>query len=453
MSQFGLLVRLYTNPLRTFSRVIDEGRLLFAIVAAVTVLLALQAPRAAEHHRRSLEKYSHLVAAAKAAGGAEMGDDLAETMASAMEMVEPMRGAGWLGGAVDLFTLRSPVRYFPPLVALALCFIPLAILVVTMWDGLGSVTTILFRDYLALLACGLLAWTAAYLPLAAINGVQLYLHLPGYDHAAIWWVCHGYFLALTVCAIRTVMGSSFTHAGAAVGGAWAGSVGGIWLHSMTGGVSLWLMSPCLMYYVYANLQHEFRSFGGGLRSRRFLKQHLECATANPLDGDAHCQLGLIYLQRKQTALAAERFRKAIEIDAREPDPHYQLGRILREQGEYAAAIESLRTAARLDDRHSMSEVWRELGAASVLAGQAEEARQALEKYLERRAYDPEGLCWYGRALARLGLPEAASEAFDRAIDAVRTMPPARKRQVRMWEGEAVKELKRLKGATRSAALR
>ena len=91
----------------------------------------------------------------------------------------------------------------------------------------------------------------------------------------------------------------------------------------------------------------------------------------------------------------------------------------------------------------MSEVWREIGIAELLAGNREDARRTLEKYLERRPYDPEGNCWYGRAMAALGHGQEARAAFEQAIESVRTMPPARKRQVRSWESESRRELKKL----------
>ena len=70
-------------------------------------------------------------------------------------------------------------------------------------------------------------------------------------------------------------------------------------------------------------------------------------------------------------------------------------------------------------------------------------RQALEKYLSRRPYDPEGDCWYGRTMAKLGRSQEARAAFEQTIEAVRTMPAARKCQVRCWEAEARRELKKL----------
>jgi tetratricopeptide (TPR) repeat protein len=102
-------------------------------------------------------------------------------------------------------------------------------------------------------------------------------------------------------------------------------------------------------------------------------------------------------------------------------PFYQLGRIAREQGRYAEAIEYCRAAARIDDKHSSSEVWREMGIANFLAGDGKAARESLEKYLQRRPYDPEGLCWYGRTMAKLGCAAEARSAFELpGTEAVRT---------------------------------
>jgi hypothetical protein len=52
LAQVRLLLRLYIRPLDTFSRILDEGQLLFAVIAAVAVTLALQLPRAVEFHRQ-----------------------------------------------------------------------------------------------------------------------------------------------------------------------------------------------------------------------------------------------------------------------------------------------------------------------------------------------------------------------------------------------------------------
>jgi hypothetical protein len=76
----------------------------------------------------------------------------------------------------------------------------------------------------------------------------------------------------------------------------------------------------------------------------------------------------------------------------------------------------------------------------------------LEKYLDRRPYDPEALCWYGRVMASLNRPDAARSAFEQTIESVRTMPPGRQRQLRSWESDAAKELKKLPATAGVAAV-
>ena len=447
MSQIVLLLRLYISPLKTFSKIVDEGRLFFAVIAALAAVFALQMPRTVEYQRQAAETYSRILKEKRAQAASKAAEaDVADETDEADEAPIPRLPFGTVSipEAAERFTARSPSHYFPALLALALCFVPAAILIVTLWESIGAFSTILFRDYLALLVCTLLAWTAAYLPMALINGSLLYVHSPWFDHPALWAIAQVCFLALATCAIRTLMGTSFPHAAAAACGAAVAGVAGIAVYGVLGGVTSWLASPFILYYLYNGLAPEFRSLGVGLRSRQRFKTHLENATLNPRDAEAHYQLGLLYQQRRQNALAIEEFQKSVAIDPADPDAHFQLGRIARQEGRYDAAFEHCRAAARADDKHCSSEVWREIGVIDHLRGQAENARLALEKYLDRRPYDPEGQCWYGRTLIKLGLPDQAKAAFDQAIESVRTMPAARKRQVRAWESEARKELRTLK---------
>ncbi len=149
---------------------------------------------------------------------------------------------------------------------------------------------------------------------------------------------------------------------------------------------------------------------------------------------------MIYQKRRQYTEALARFQRAVEIDPGEADAHLQLGRIAREQGRFEDAIRHLKIAASIDDKLAMSDVWRELGAALFGASRLEEAAAALGKYTERRAYDPEGLYWYGKTLERLGREAEAKELFERCIEAVKTMPSHRRAHVRKWGGLAKAEL-------------
>jgi cytochrome c-type biogenesis protein CcmH/NrfG len=464
LGQIGLLLRLYISPLKTFSCILDEGSLIFAAIAALAVILGLQVPRVAEYQRLRYQQIMQRITARKQALAAEHAksakqqpaessdaengedDEAYNGLAETMTMIGGMRHEN----PVAVFIGQTPT-YVTPLAALAICFVPMTILVLTFWDNLGGFSTILFRDYMALLVCCLLAWTAPYLLVTLANTALGAARSPLYSHPAFWWAAQVYFLALAALAVRTLTGTKFVHAAGASAGGWVAGVGGIWVYGTFGNVSGYLASPFVLYYLYRGLSPQLSGLGTGLTSRQRLKRGLENATLNPRDADAHFQLGLIYMQRRQHESAIERFRKAIEVDPSEPDAHYQLGRIAREQGRYSEAVAHCREAARLDDKHSSSEVWREIGIASFLGDNGDEARQVLERYLERRPYDPEGLCWYGRVLAKLGLHDQARSAFEQAVESVRTMPSARKRQVRCWEAEARREMKRLPaGATVTA---
>jgi hypothetical protein len=81
----------------------------------------------------------------------------------------------------------------------------------------------------------------------------------------------------------------------------------------------------------------------------------------------------------------------------------------------------------------------------------EEARQALELYIERRAFDPEGLYYLGRALKELGHNAESQEIFTRCIEAVKTMPYYRRAQVRRWRKLAQEQLSSLPNNAASLA--
>ena len=136
---------------------------------------------------------------------------------------------------------------------------------------------------------------------------------------------------------------------------------------------------------------------GQQRAKASFKQNLESATLNPADASAHYNLGLIHQSRNELELAKERFTKAIEIDPEEIDASYQLGRIARVQKRYADAIQHFEQVVARNPSHSQYEIWREVAATYLAAGQFEDARTTLEQFLEHRPSDPEGLYLMGCA--------------------------------------------------------
>ncbi|HVF91752.1 MAG TPA: tetratricopeptide repeat protein, partial [Blastocatellia bacterium] len=157
---------------------------------------------------------------------------------------------------------------------------------------------------------------------------------------------------------------------------------------------------------------------------------------NPADASAHYNLGLIYQQRGQVEEAKASFRRAVEIDPGETDAHYQLGRIAREQGRPPEAIAHFEATVQRDQEHSQHEIWREIGRTYFQAGQYEDARNALERFLQRRPSDAEGRYHYGLTLQKLGREQDAAAEMRACIEAVRSSPAYKYRAERRWMNEA-----------------
>jgi tetratricopeptide (TPR) repeat protein len=205
-------------------------------------------------------------------------------------------------------------------------------------------------------------------------------------------------------------------------------------------VSPFLFSPFLLYYAYIMFRGDIGDIGFSLRQRQGFRRSMEAATINPRDGSAHYQLGLIYQYRRQYAEAIKRFEQSVKIDIGETDAHFQLGRIAREQNRLQDAINHFGVVLEQDEKHAQHEIWREIGATYLAASMLEEAKETLEKFVERRPYDPEGLYYYGKTLEQLKQPHLAQEAFDRCIEAVKTMPSYRYREQRKWDKLAKERL-------------
>jgi tetratricopeptide (TPR) repeat protein len=202
-----------------------------------------------------------------------------------------------------------------------------------------------------------------------------------------------------------------------------------------------LASPFLLIMLFLLLRGYFSEITRTHRARESFKQNLEAATLNPADASAHYNLGLIHQQRAELEAARERFERAIQIDDDEIDAYYQLGRIARTQKRFADAIRNFEQVVSRDASHSQHEIWREVGATYVAAGQFEDARDALERFLESRPSDPEALYLMGRAHAGLGHGREAASSMQACIEAVKTAPAYKYRTDKRWLNEAQQFIK------------
>jgi len=202
-----------------------------------------------------------------------------------------------------------------------------------------------------------------------------------------------------------------------------------------------LASPFLLLLLFLFLRGYVGDISRNHRARLAFKQNLEAATLNPADSSAHYNLGLIHQQRGDLNEAIERFHKAIAIDENEIDAHFQLGRIARQQQRLADAIKHFEQVVSREPAHSQYEIWREVGSTYIEAGQFEDARNALEQFLEHRPSDPEGLYLMGRAHAGLGDKREAASLMQACIEAVKTSPAYKYRASKRWLNEAQQFIK------------
>lgn len=334
------------------------------------------------------------------------------------------------------------ISFYAPLLVLAVFYVPGVLLLSKLLGRLGgSLGDVFQRDYSPLLSCSAMAWSAANLPLAVAAwfiGVPALLYLAG--------LAYLYFAVLMFFAVRTVFGTENGVAAGVVALSWIPLVVAVFLWGPLRFLLGWIASPFFLFFAYYYLGGELRNLGGGLRSRQHFHRMLQTAAVNPHDAQAQYQLGLIYQQRRQYTEAIQRFKNAVAIDPQETDAHFQLGRIAREQGRLNDALAQFQTVLDQDDRHSQSEILRELGAMYLTVKQFGDARQMLADYTDRHPYDVEGLYYYGQSLEGLNRLPEAREMYERAIEADRTAPRYRRRFTARWSRAAQKAVGRLRKA-------
>jgi len=200
-------------------------------------------------------------------------------------------------------------------------------------------------------------------------------------------------------------------------------------------------SPFLLFLLFMLVRGYVGDILGSHRAKAAFKENLESATLNPVDASAHYNLGLIHQSRGELDQARERFERALQIDPEEIDASYQLGRIARQQKRYGDAIPNFEQVVARNAAHSQHEVWREVAATYIAAGQFEDARTALDQFLEHRPSDPEGLYLMGRAHAGLGHKREATSLMQACIEAVKTAPAYKYRTSKRWLNEAQQFIK------------
>ncbi len=444
MENLKLLFQIYFRPAFAMSEILDRGSWVFAAIAVLVVSFAFSAtvnsrlqsayaiPQFTEFYSPDLiemDEFSPQMEAKYRKAEADYKNAL-----DSREMI-PVIGDRFF----TFFSFDS--SFFTPLFSLSVFYVPAVILLMSIFGGIGTFSVVLRRDYSALATCTLMAWTAAHLPFAILG---LFLSTSAVLPSILlsfWFFSAALFGASMIFAIRTVFGANYGIALVVAAVAWVAISAGTFISQF---VSPWAFSPFLIIFVLLYfggfLGGEVRGLGNSFRQRQDFKRFLHNATVNPNDADAHVQLGLIYLQRRQDAKAKEHFENAFAIDSEEIDANYELGKMARKAGELQKALHYFSTVAGQNDKHALSEIWREIGATYLAADMLAEAENALEKYVERRPVDAEGLYYLGRVYKLKNEVEKARECFEQAIESAGTSPDFRRRDQQHWSKLAKKEL-------------
>ena len=448
-----LLLGLLYRPVASMGRIVDEGHWLYAavVVAALSMVfhssvtsvlyknyeaVYKESPRVEESTEESGEQQFPITPGATMNFEANEDSDIEEDGPTFYYEKQPLPLVGLHGW---WFISFAPPSFFTAVLGMAILYIPILILLVAGSGANASFSVLLRRDYGPLLTCGLMAWAASHLPFALAGFALEPLHLSEKTALGLWGasaICFGLLMAI---GLRMLFGIHYSKGLLLVSiAALSFSVQA----KLFATVSPYLFSPFLLFYAYNMFRGDIGDIGFSLRQRQGFRRSMEAATINPRDASAHYQLGLIYQYRHQHAEAISRFQKAVEIAHDETDAHFQLGRMAREQGRLQDAITHFGVVLEQDDKHAQSEIWREIGATYLAASMFTEAKETLEKFIDRRPYDPEGLYYYGKTLEQLEKREEAREVFGRCVEAVKTMPSYRYREQRKWDKLAREQLKK-----------
>ena len=454
-----LLLRLYYRPVSATGDIIDEANWLYGAVVVAMLSMLLQVTVTSQIYSsyeavpRPIEEREN--AKPQAVIGNTADPNKVMTGASALDLKQqtdaaineddyppfvldrrPLPLVGNYGWWLVSF---APANFVSVLLGLASLYVPCLLLMLTLSESLGSFGVVLRRDYGPLLTCALMAWAAAHLPFI-LSGFALSKLRFGATTALVLWclsaLCFGLLMAL---AIRTLFGTRFVKA---LGIVCFAALSFAVQAKLFAVVSPYLFSPFLLYYAYYMFRGDVRDIGFSLRQRQSFRHSMEAATINAHNAEAHYQLGLIFQRRHQYKEAIERFRHAVEVDFAETDAHYQLGRIASSQNRLQEALDHFSTVIDQDEQHSRHEIWREIGLTYLTAAMYAEANDALQRFVENRPYDPEGLYYYGKTRDHLGDSQQAIELFGRCVEAVKTMPHYRQGHLHKWRKLAQEQLSR-----------
>ena len=135
---------------------------------------------------------------------------------------------------------------------------------------------------------------------------------------------------------------------------------------------------------------------------------------NPVDAQAHGNLGLAYQRMGNLVLAERHFRKSTEIDANKPTIWNSLGNVLREKGQASDAIKVYESTLKVEGNYA--ECWTNLSQALVDLGEFDRAFQAVSRALQIDPTLPEAHNQLAEAYRKTFKFDLAISAYKKSLE-------------------------------------
>lgn len=120
------------------------------------------------------------------------------------------------------------------------------------------------------------------------------------------------------------------------------------------------------------------------RKGAFLRSQ-KSALINPQDADARYQLGMIYFKGRSYSRAEDYFRQAVSIDNDHSEYHFALARVLYKRKKYQDAITTFQEALKLQETAGYGDIQLGLGNCYLKLNNLQEAKNWLEKAIEKNS--------------------------------------------------------------------
>ncbi|HRI65060.1 MAG TPA: tetratricopeptide repeat protein [Polyangium sp.] len=158
--------------------------------------------------------------------------------------------------------------------------------------------------------------------------------------------------------------------------------------------------------------------------------------ANPANVTARRQLAIVWLERLRPGRALELLQEARQRFPRDAELLYLTGVAYLRCGNAEAALEPLVQAVEIDPTLRRGDPYLTAAEALLTLGRAEEAEDALERYIQTNSSSIQGYVLLADTREKLGNAEGSRQAIAEALDTWKKLPAFRKKGQWGWWARA-----------------